>query len=233
MCIHHSLFIPSVIDGHLGCFHLLAIVNSNAVNMCVHVFVWVLVFYSFSVYTTFRIEESYGNTMGNILRNLWTVFQRSYSPASNVRARVLVSPYPCQDLSIFLIIAILVVMKWCLHCGFDSVQFGCSVMSDSFWPHGLQHPRLPCPSRNPGACSNSCPSSWWCHPTILSSVIPSPAFNLSQHQGLFQWVSSSHQAPKVLELQLQHQSFQWSRLISFRIDWFDLLSVQGTLKSLL
>ena len=67
------------------------------------------------------------------------------------------------------------------------------------------------------------------HP--LSS--PSPAFNLSQHQGLFQWVSSSHQAAKVLELQLQHQLFQWSRLISFRIDWFDLLAVQGTLKSLL
>ena len=74
---------------------------------------------------------------------------------------------------------------------------------------------------------------------------PSPAFNLSQHQGLFKWVSSSPQEAKVLELQLQHQSFQWSfslsispyneysGLISFRIDWFDLLSVQGTLKSLL
>ena len=61
-----------------------------------------------------------------------------------------------------------------------------------------------------------------------------PAFHLSQHQGLFQWVSSSHQAAKVLELQLQHQSFQWIfGLISFRIDWFDLLAVQQTLKSLL
>ena len=63
---------------------------------------------------------------------------------------------------------------------------------------------------------------------------PSPAFNLSQHLGLFQWVSSSHQVAKVLELQLQHQSFQWYlALISFRIDWFDLLAVQGTLKNLL
>ena len=62
------------------------------------------------------------------------------------------------------------------------------------------------------------------HP--LSS--PSPhAFNLSQHQGLFQWVSSSHQVAKVLELQLQHQSLQWIFRISFRIDWFDLLAVQG------
>jgi len=45
-------------------------------------------------------------------------------------------------------------------------------MSDSLWPHGLQHARLPCPSPTPRACSNSCPSSWWCHPTISSSVIP-------------------------------------------------------------
>ena len=67
------------------------------------------------------------------------------------------------------------------------------------------------------------------------SLLPtSPALNLSQHQGLFQWVISSHQMAKVLELQLQHQSFQWIfKVISFRIDWFDLLAVQGTLKSLL
>ena len=67
-----------------------------------------------------------------------------------------------------------------------------------------------------------------CHP-LLS---PSPfAFNLSQHQGLFQWVSSSHQVAKVLELLLQNQSFQWTfRTISFRMDWFDLPAVQGTLQ---
>ena len=47
-----------------------------------------------------------------------------------------------------------------------TVQFSHSVVSDSLWPHGLQHTRLPCPSPTPGACSNSCPSSWWCHPTI-------------------------------------------------------------------
>ena len=64
---------------------------------------------------------------------------------------------------------------------------------------------------------------------------PSPlACYLSQHQGLFQWVSSSHQVAKVLEFQLQYQSFQWIfRLISFRMDWLDLLAVQGTLESLL
>ena len=63
---------------------------------------------------------------------------------------------------------------------------------------------------NSGACSNWCPSSRWWRPTFSSSVIPfPPAFNLSQYQGLFQWVSSSHQVAKVLELQLQHQSLQW------------------------
>ena len=70
------------------------------------------------------------------------------------------------------------------------------------------------------------------HP--LSSPSP-PTFNLSQHQGVFQWVSSSHQVAKVLEFQLQHQSFlnEQSGLISFRMDWLDHLAVQGTLKSLL
>ena len=52
------------------------------------------------------------------------------------------------------------------------IQFSHSVMSDCLWPHGLQHARPPCPSPVPGACSNSCPSSWWCHPTISSFVIP-------------------------------------------------------------
>ena len=68
---------------------------------------------------------------------------------------------------------------------------------------------------------------------ILSSP-SSPAFSLSQHQGLFKWVSSSQQVAKVLEFQLQHQSFQWIfRTDSFRMDWLDLLAAQGALKSLL
>ena len=68
------------------------------------------------------------------------------------------------------------------------------------------------------------------HPLSSPSL---PAFNLSQHQGLFQWVSSSPQVAKELERQPQHQSFQWySGLISFWIGWLDLLAVKGTLKSL-
>ena len=61
------------------------------------------------------------------------------------------------------------------HDGYISMgisQSSCSVMSNSLWPHGLQHARLPCPSLTPGACSNLCPSSLWCHPTISSSVVP-------------------------------------------------------------
>ena len=70
-------------------------------------------------------------------------------------------------------------------------------------------------------------------PHPLSFPSP-PVFNLSQHQDLFQWVSSLYQVAKVLELQLQHQPFnEYSGLISFRMDWFDLLAIQGTLKSLL
>ena len=95
-------------------------------------------------------------------------------------------------------------------CYLFSFQFSRSVLSDSLWPHGLQHARPPCPSPTPRACSNSCPLSRWCHPTISSLSSPSPpSFNLAQHQGLFKRVNSLHQVAKVLEFQLQHQSFQW------------------------
>ena len=91
-----------------------------------------------------------------------------------------------------------------------SVQFGRSVMSDSLRPHERQHTRPPVYHQLPEFTQTHVhrvgdaiqPS----HP--LSSPSP-PALNLSQHQGLFQWVSSSHQVAKVLEFQLQHQSFQW------------------------
>ena len=126
-------------------------------------------------------------------------------------------------------------MKYCVLEGLSSVPLPSHVVSDSLWPHGLQHARPPCPSRTPGIYSNSCPLSRWCHPTISSSVVPSlPTFNLSQHQGLFKWVTSSHQVAKVLEFNFNiSPSNEHSGLISFRTDWFDLLAVQGTLKSLL
>ena len=80
-----------------------------------------------------------------------------------------------------------------------SFQFSHSVVSNSLWSHGLQHTRLPCPSPTLGACSNSCPSSRWCLPIISSSVIPISSYiQFFQHQGLFQWVSSSYLVAKVL-----------------------------------
>ena len=91
----------------------------------------------------------------------------------------------------------------------SSVQFSHSVVSNSLQPLGLQQARLPCPSTTPGVYPNSCLLSWWCHPTISFSVIPSPpALKLSQYQGLFKWVKSLHQVAKLLDFQLQNQSFQ-------------------------
>ena len=112
-----------------------------------------------------------------------------------------------------------------------SVQFSHSVVSDSLRHCGLQHARPLCPSLTPGVYSNSRSLSWWCHPTISSSVSPSLTFNLSQHQGLFKWVSSSHQVAKVLAS--ASVPLMNTGLISFRMDWLDLLAVQRTLKSLL
>ena len=83
-----------------------------------------------------------------------------------------------------------------------------SLMSNSLWLHESQHARPPCPSPTPGVHPNSCPSSRWCHPAISSSVVPFSCPNPSQHQGLFQWVNSSHEVAKLLEFQLQHHSFQ-------------------------
>ena len=102
------------------------------------------------------------------------------------------------------------------------------------WPHGLQHARLPCPSPSPGVCSNSCPLSQWWHPTISSSSPASPpALSLSQHQGLFQCVLYIRW-PKYWSFSFSISlSKEYSGLISFRIDWFDLLAVQVTLKNLL
>ena len=108
-------------------------------------------------------------------------------------------------------------------------------MSDSSWPQELQHARTPCPSPTPWVHPNSCPLSWWCHPTISSYVIPfSSCLHSFPESGLFKWVSSSHQVAKVLEFQLQHQSFQWTLrtdLLSDGLVWSSC--IQGTLKSLL
>ena len=114
-------------------------------------------------------------------------------------------------------------------------QFSCSVVSNSFQPHRLQQARSPCPSPALGVYPNSCPLSQWCHQAShpLSSPSP-PALKLSQHQGLFKWVSSSDQVAKYWSFSFNISPFnEHPGLISFRMDWLDLLAVQGTLKSCL
>ena len=103
-------------------------------------------------------------------------------------------------------------------------------------PHGLQHTRLPCPSLSPRICSRSCPSSWWCYPTISSSVMPFSSCPQSFP------ASGSFPNESALPIRWpEYWSFSFSispsndywGLSSFRMDWFDFLAVQGTLKSLL
>ena len=108
-------------------------------------------------------------------------------------------------------------------------------MSDSLWPYGLQHTRLPCLSLSPGVSSNLYPLSHWCYLTITFSPSPFPAFNLSQHQIFFPSESALHiRLPQYCSFSFSiSPSNEYSGMISFMMDWLDLLAVQGTLKSLL
>ena len=117
----------------------------------------------------------------------------------------------------------------------SSVQFCSVTQSDSLRPHGLENARPPCPSPTPRVYPNLCPLSWRCHPTISSSVVP-----FLSHLQSFP-ASGSFQKSQLFASSTRHKyrSFSVSPsnehpgLISFRMDWFVLLAVQGTLKSLL
>ena len=108
-----------------------------------------------------------------------------------------------------------------------SLQFSCSVMSGSLQPHGLQHARLPCPSQTPRVYSNACPSTWWCHPTISSSVIPfsshlqsfpaSGSFQISQFFASDGWIIGVSASASVLPMDIQ----DW-----FPLGWTDWISLQ-------
>ena len=113
----------------------------------------------------------------------------------------------------------------------------CSVMSDSLRPHELQNARPPCPSPTPGVYPNSCLLSRWCHPTISSSVVPFSS--CPQSFPASGSVFSNKTGLHVRRAKYQSFSFnispsnEYPGLISFRMDWLDLLAVQGILKSLL
>ena len=108
-------------------------------------------------------------------------------------------------------------------------------MSNSLWPHERHHARPPGPSPTPGVYPNSCPLSQWCHPTISSSVIPfSSCLQSFPASGSFQISQLCMRWPKYWTFSFSiSPSNEYSGLVSFRMDWLDLLAVQGTLKSLL
>ena len=117
---------------------------------------------------------------------------------------------------------------------FSSVEFSHSIVSSSLWPSGLQHTRPPCPSPTPEVYTNSRPLIRWCHPTLSSSVVSFsfrlqsfPASVFSNESVLYiRW-------PKYWSFSFSINPFnEYSGLISFRMDWLDLLAVQGTLESL-
>ena len=120
---------------------------------------------------------------------------------------LLLSGYTVKKTTLRWVCVLLVIL------GISSVQFSRSVVSDSLRPHEPQHARPPCPSPTPGAYSNSCPSSRWCHPAISSSVVPFSSCPQSLlASGSFTMSQLLHEVAKVLEFQLQHQSFQWTPL---------------------
>ena len=121
---------------------------------------------------------------------------------------------------------------------FSSVQFSCSVMSNSLRPHESQHARPPSPLPTPRVYSNSCPSSWWCHPIISSSIIPFSSclqsFPASGSFSMNQWCNVCIRWPKYWSFSFSiSPSNEYLGLISFKIDPFGLLTARGTLKSLL
>ena len=127
-------------------------------------------------------------------------------------------------------------LKWTGMGEFNSVQFSCSVMSNSLGPHGLRHARPPCPSPTSRVDSNSCPLSRWCHPTISSPVVPFSSclqsFPVSGSFPMSHFFASGGQSIGVSDstsvLLMKH-----SGLSSFRRDWLEFFAVQRTLKNLL
>ena len=110
----------------------------------------------------------------------------------------------------------------------SSVQFSCSVVSDSLRPHGLQHARPPCPSPAPGACSNSCPSSQWCHPTISSSVVPFSSCPQSfPASGSFQMSQLSASGGQSIGVSASTSVLPMNIQYCFPLGWIGLISLQS------
>ena len=157
--MYYSFFIHSSVEGHLGAFHVLAVVNSAPMSTGVHVSFQTM--FSSGYMPRSGIAGSYDNSLLSFLRSLHTV----------------------------------------LHSQFSSVTQSCPTLCD---PMDCSTPGLSVHHQLPEFTQTHV---HWFSDAILPSSLP--AFNLSQHQGLFKWVSSSYQMAKGPEFQLQHQSFQW------------------------
>ena len=179
---YHIFLTPLIISRHLGCLPALAIMRKAAMNSFswgMQIPLWDSHFTSLEYKPRHGISGSHGSfifhfsgisLLFSIVAALIYILNKSV-PCSSQQ---LLSP-------VLLMIAILTDVKWYLFMVWFSFLQGlvissghcsCSVMSDSLWPHGLQHANLPCPSPTLGAYSNSCPLSQWCHPIISSSVVP-------------------------------------------------------------
>ena len=109
----------------------------------------------------------------------------------------------------------------------SSVQFSCSVVSNSLRSHGLQHSRLPCPSPTPGVYSNSCPLSWWCHPTISSSVVPFSHLQSFPASGSFQMSEFFKSGGQSIGVSASTLVLPMNIQDSFLLGWTSWISLQS------
>ena len=210
----HTKFCLSILlmINNLGCFHILSIVNNAALN--ISIIIWLKPgFQWFGIHASSGIAASNGNSTLNFLRNCLTVFHNGctilHSISNGPRFKFL---HILANTSV----------------QFSSLHFNRSVVSDSLLPHESQHARPPCPSSTHRVYPNSCPSSWWCHPRISTSVVPfssclqslsaSESFPMSQ---LFTWGGQST-GVSALALFLPKNTQDWSPS-----EWTGWISLQS------
>ena len=245
--MYHNFFIHSSVNGHLGCFHVLATVNNAAMNNGIHASFSILVslgymprsgiisffFQSWITLQSVCVSVSHLYPLIYWWLGCFHILVFVNYAAMNTEIHVFfwvhvsafVRRFPILELAFsFFLNKFLCCAK---AFKLDSVQFSHSVMSESLRSHGLQHTRLLCPPPTPRTYSDSCPSSWWCHPTISSSVIPfSSRLQLFPASGSFQMshlFASSGQSigvsasTSVLPMNIQY----W-----FPLEWTGWISLQ-------
>ena len=199
-------FLIEVMEILLFCFQIQGTVN----NQLLHSKIWKFSDLKFRCYINLETHQKNPITSET---GRWSTFEALSSTSQIVKYTGTLIPIIKNDCILFKNTINFLLTFIYMRSKISSVQLSWSVMSDSLRTHEPQHTRPPCPrpSPTPGVYPNSCPLSWWCHPTISSSVIPfSPCLQSFPTSGSFPVINSSHQEAKVLKFQLQHQSFQWT-----------------------